>query len=65
VSTENIGGQTVQSVSVSSGVLEAQDLILIFVRQSEIDWGLISESSTTIFDCCNALGLRKSNIHRL
>jgi UDP-N-acetyl-D-glucosamine dehydrogenase len=45
--------------------LDEQDLILILMRQTGVDWDLIAGSSCLVFDACNALGSPGANTERL
>ncbi|MDQ4145629.1 MAG: nucleotide sugar dehydrogenase, partial [Actinomycetota bacterium] len=60
-----IAGRTYDSVALTAELLASQDLVVIFVPQVQVDWDLVASSSTAVLDCCNALGVRTQNIHRL
>jgi UDP-N-acetyl-D-glucosamine dehydrogenase len=61
----NISGLRLQSVALEEDCLGSQDLVLVFVRQVKVDWDTVARSSPLVFDCCNALRRKASNIHRL
>lgn len=65
VESISLDGTELRSVALDKEMLQAQDVVVIFIPQSEVDWGLISDSSPLILDCCNALGRTGGNIHRL
>lgn len=58
VSSVDIGGTSLQSVPLDQETLRGQDLVVILIRQTGIDWNLIAENASLVLDCCNALGGR-------
>ena len=65
VERERIAGGEVESVPLTREVLAQQDLVVIFVRQSDVDWETVAREAPLVFDCCNALGKRNHKIVRL
>ncbi|MDQ3964064.1 MAG: nucleotide sugar dehydrogenase [Actinomycetota bacterium] len=65
VTSVEIRDQELASVPLDRDLLAAQDLVVILVRQTGVDWTFVTENATLIFDCCNALGQRGPRIHRL
>lgn len=61
----DLGGGQSASVDLTGDVLAAQDAVLIFVKQEGVDWQLVASDSRLVFDCCNALGRKEGNVHRL
>lgn len=61
----SFGQETLQSRKLTKSALRSHDLVVILVKQSEIDWDFVANESKFIFDCCNALGQLGSNIVRL
>lgn len=55
----------VEHASVGLDDLKGQDLVIIFTRQSGVDWEKIVAEATLVFDCCNALKRKGGNVHRL
>ena len=60
-----MAGLPVRSTHLTAASLREQDLVLILVPQTGVDWELIAEEASMTLDCCNALGRRKSNIVRI
>lgn len=65
VTEAEIGGRTMPSSPMTAESLREQDLVTVFVRQSDVDWQLVGRDATLVFDCCNALGKRNHKIVRL
>jgi UDP-N-acetyl-D-glucosamine dehydrogenase len=59
------GSRTMNGLELTEELLAAQDVIVIFVPQAGTDWGLVTEASPLILDCCNALGKKGGKINRL
>jgi UDP-N-acetyl-D-glucosamine dehydrogenase len=53
-----------RSVELSPGLLESQDLAIVFIPQTGIDWTALVQNAPLVFDCCNALP-REPNVTRL
>jgi UDP-N-acetyl-D-glucosamine dehydrogenase len=60
-----LGAKPVASLGLTKSVLRAHDLVVVLVKQSEVEWDLVASESKLVFDCCNALGQMSSNIVRL
>jgi UDP-N-acetyl-D-glucosamine dehydrogenase len=60
-----MGGRSMRSTPLTAASLREQDLVLILVPQTDVDWELIAEEASMTLDCCNALGRRQSNIVRI
>jgi UDP-N-acetyl-D-glucosamine dehydrogenase len=60
-----IGGTLFRSIDFDSGILKDADLTVIFVRQEGVDWNLVVENASQVFDCCNALGTTRGGVTRL
>ena len=65
VSDVLLGSSESKSISLTAEALEAQDLVLVLVPQVGVDWELVADSSSLVFDCCNAFGRVTDKIHRL
>ena len=65
VPSVEIGGDTSGSVELSKELIREQDLVVIFIPQHGVNFGVLQENARQIFDCCNALGRRGHNITRL
>ena len=59
-----LGVKTLKSLTLSRSTLHSQDLVVILVPQTEIDWNLVAAESTLVLDCCNALGRVTATIRR-
>ena len=59
-----IDGKEARSVALTAKSLHRQDLICVLVPQVDVDWDLVAQESTSVLDCCNALGRRGSNVVR-
>lgn len=57
----DIGGKKLTSVDLDPGFLAAQDLVVILVPQTGVDWNAVAEAPL-VFDCCNALGGRVARL---
>jgi UDP-N-acetyl-D-glucosamine dehydrogenase len=60
-----IGKRELKSKRLSSRLLSQQDLVLVFVPQTDVDWPLIAKASPLVLDCCNALRKKNGKLHRL
>ncbi len=60
-----VADKRLHSLSLTTKNLRQQDLIIVFVPQSELDWDLVARESPLVFDCCNAIGTRAANVTRL
>lgn len=65
VPTVSVNGTTFDSVPLSEEALAEADLVVVLVSQTGVDWDLVAAKSQLVFDCCNALGMRGGNVHRL
>ena len=53
------------STPLDTELLGQQDLVIILIKQSLVDWDLVATASPLVLDCCNALGRRDQRIVRL
>lgn len=53
------------SLPLTSETLAAQDVVVILIPQTGVDWQLVEEHSSTIFDCCRAIRHPSSKVSRL
>jgi UDP-N-acetyl-D-glucosamine dehydrogenase len=60
-----IGSRTFRSVALSRRRLRETDLVIALVRQEGVDWDLVAEAGTLIFDCCRAFRVHTENVRRL
>ncbi len=60
-----LGAKTLRSLSLTKNALRAQDLVVVLIKQSGVDWNLVANESKLIFDCCNALGKLSLKVVRL
>ena len=51
----DIGGKHLSSVPLDRATLAEQDVVVILVPQTGIDWDLVATEAPLAFDCCNAL----------
>ena len=65
VETAQIGKRRLRSKRLTQKLLGEQDLVLIFVPQSGVDWPLVAKASPLVLDCCNALRKKNGKIKRL
>ncbi|MPZ91366.1 MAG: nucleotide sugar dehydrogenase, partial [Actinobacteria bacterium] len=65
VPVARINGREVRSLTLTGRKLEGQDIVIALVPQSNVDWSLVAGEARLIFDCCNAIGRRARNVHRL
>jgi UDP-N-acetyl-D-glucosamine dehydrogenase len=60
-----VAGRRLRSVELDAATIREQDLVVILVRQDDVDWALVQGEATAVLDCCNALGGPASNVVRL
>jgi UDP-N-acetyl-D-glucosamine dehydrogenase len=65
VKTAQIGKRELRSKKLTPKLLGEQDLVVIFVPQSGVDWALVAKESPLVLDCCNALRKKNGKIERL
>jgi UDP-N-acetyl-D-glucosamine dehydrogenase len=61
----NIEGDILDSRPLTTEILGRQDLVVALIPQLEVDWKLVRESAPFVFDCANALGVKREGIVRL
>lgn len=61
----DVGGKPMESVTLTEDLLRDQDLVVVLVPQTGVDWELIANEAPMVLDCCNALKRRRPNIARL
>ena len=54
----DIGGYSLSSVDLDEKTLSEQDIVVILVPQTGVDWDLVATKAPLALDCCNALGGR-------
>lgn len=59
------GDDVLRSVNLSASTFSAQDLVLIFTSQADVDWSMVGRHSRQILDCCNALHGQAGNVAKL
>ena len=57
-------GTTLMNSELTERYVAAQDAVVIFIPQINIDWEVVKDAPI-VLDCCNALGKRGSNVSRL
>lgn len=60
-----IGAREFKSKSLSTKLLNEQDLVLILIPQTDVEWLKIERESCRVLDCCNALRIKNGKIERL
>jgi UDP-N-acetyl-D-glucosamine dehydrogenase len=55
VQSHPIAETSLDSSPLTAETLRAADLVVAFVPQDDVDWGLIAREAKVVFDCCNAL----------
>ena len=60
-----LNGKPAQSVPLTRETLAAQDIVVVFVPQTGVDWEMVATESPVLLDCCNALRRTTPTIHRL
>jgi UDP-N-acetyl-D-glucosamine dehydrogenase len=60
-----IGGSEHTSVELTADLIAEQDIVIIFVPQSNVDWESVAQNARRVLDCCNALRRRAPHITRL
>ncbi len=60
-----VEGELLRHTEIDRDRLADQDLVIILIKQSLVDWHLVAEASPLVLDCCNALGMKSSNVFRL
>lgn len=60
-----IEGATMASVPLDEETLPAQDVVVILIPQTGVDWQLVEARSSTIFDCCRAIRHPSEKVSRL
>jgi UDP-N-acetyl-D-glucosamine dehydrogenase len=65
VPAAQIGDRELKSKKLSEKLLAEQDLVLILVNQTDVDWAQVKRFGPRILDCCNALGIKNGRIKRL
>jgi UDP-N-acetyl-D-glucosamine dehydrogenase len=58
-------GGKIRSIALDERTLGGQDIVVILIPQTDVDWGLIERSAPLTFDCCNVLTVRSPRHHRL
>jgi UDP-N-acetyl-D-glucosamine dehydrogenase len=58
-------GGKIRSIALDERTLGRQDIVVILIPQTDVDWGLIERSAPLTFDCCNVLTVRSPRHHRL
>lgn len=65
VKQASIDGESMTGTPLSKGFLKAQDAVIVFHAQKDVDLDLIRSSAPLAFDCANALGGLAENVVRL
>lgn len=60
-----IGDTTMESVTLDADTLAGQDVVVILIPQTGVDWSLVEEQASTIFDCCRAIRHPSEKVSRL
>jgi UDP-N-acetyl-D-glucosamine dehydrogenase len=60
-----INGRDMRSVALTEKRLTEADIVIALVPQSNVDWSQVAGQARLVFDCCNAIGRRARNVHRL
>ena len=59
------GGQTYRSKPLTNEMLRSQDLVVVLVPQTGVDWEMLEREAPMILDCCNAFGKKNDKVTRL
>lgn len=65
VPQSRVGRAVLTSTELTAEALRQQDLVVLLVRQLNVDWELIAREAPLILDCCNVLGKRGDKVVRL
>lgn len=65
VLTAEIAGSSQSSCDLTSDQLSQSDAILVFVKQTGVNWELLSSCGVPTLDCCNAMPTKADWIKRL
>jgi UDP-N-acetyl-D-mannosaminuronate dehydrogenase len=60
-----IAGETLESCPLDKSTLDEQDVVVILIAQTGVDWNFVEERSSTIFDCCRAIRHTSEKVSRL
>jgi UDP-N-acetyl-D-glucosamine dehydrogenase len=60
-----VAGTPMGSISLDRETLNAQDVVVILIPQTGVDWQLVEEQASTIFDCCRAIRHPSDKVSRL
>lgn len=60
-----VGELELASQPLTREMLAAQDLVIVFVAQTGVDWELLADAAPLIFDCCRAIRRRDPKVIRL
>lgn len=60
-----LSGDILRHTDVDRELLSEQDLVIVLIKQSLVDWHLLTEDANLVLDCCNALGVKSESIFRL
>ena len=60
-----IHGTSMESIELTKETVADHDLVVVLVPQTGVDWDLVTQSASCVFDCCNAIGHKGENVTRL
>ena len=60
-----IAGESLESCPLDEETLSEQDVVVILIPQTGVDWSLVEERASTIFDCCRAIRHPSKKVSRL
>ena len=60
-----IAGESLESCPLDDETLKEQDVVVILIPQTGVDWSLVEEQASTIFDCCRAIRHPSDKVSRL
>ena len=60
-----IADQALESCPLDEETLSEQDVVVILIPQTGVDWSLVEERASTIFDCCRAIRHPSDKVSRL
>ena len=65
VAEVDVAGTSMRSIPLNADTISGQDVIVILIPQTGVDWNLIEQHGSVIFDCCRAIRHRSAKVTRL
>lgn len=61
----SVAGRLLRSMPATPKTVQSCDLVVVFMRQKQVDWTSIITHASAVLDCCNALGRDDDKVVRL